>query len=48
MVDANLCLRRHGRLGVKRDTCPGQADHVEIIGAVANRDGVGGRQAEAR
>ena len=36
VVDAYLRLGRHGRLGMQRDPHAGQADHVEIVGAVAD------------
>src|SRR5215207_9727212 len=40
-----MCLVTHERLGVERDAEPGRREHVEVVGAVADRDGVADRYA---
>ena len=44
MIDAHLRLGRDDRLGMQRDAGSGEADHVEIVGAVADRNGIGRRE----
>ena len=44
MIDSRVRFRGDRRLGVQRHAGAGQADHVEVVGAVAYRDGVGRRQ----
>ena len=38
----------HDRLGVERDAQPGRRQHVDVVGAVAHRDGAGQRDACGR
>ena len=47
VIDANRGLRGDRGLGVKRNAGSGEADHVEIVGAVADSDRVGRRQSQA-
>ncbi|OWK21541.1 hypothetical protein AJ88_17095 [Mesorhizobium amorphae CCBAU 01583] len=46
MIDADLCLGCYGGLGVQGDAGAGEADHVEVVGAVTDGNGIGRRQVE--
>ena len=48
MVDADLGFGRHRRLGVERHAGAGKPDHVEVVGAVADGNGVDRRRLGGR
>ena len=46
MIDPHIRCRPYIGLGAEGHAHSGSLDHADVVGAIANRDGIGGGEAE--